>query len=261
VAEALGLVAPDGTPLALNWTQAINGIRDLKDERDDVRREKKQACIALADGFVPKADRAGAHLHGLPWLVAHAVAHHQWHHDAQDAAYVRGLEEKLHAAAERLRAVRTLLEANGCDCPCDHHRDERGPDCDVCLGCRIGDAVGGPGRLCDFKAYSSTGAPYADRDVIHITTGKGDVDMAEIKMTLLDEFIESLTIFKKYADGFDGNPLCTDDGGMIRMAACSKRPDEMDPADVKRLGELGWLYDDEDDDEDETCWFSFRFAA
>ena len=45
-------------------------------------------------------------------------------------------------ADERLRAVRKLLEENGCDCPCDHHPDERGPDCEVCLACRIGEAVG-----------------------------------------------------------------------------------------------------------------------
>ena len=45
--------------------------------------------------------------------------------------------------AERaVRAVRKLLEENGCDCPCDHHPDERGDDCEVCLACRIGEAVG-----------------------------------------------------------------------------------------------------------------------
>jgi hypothetical protein len=44
-------------------------------------------------------------------------------------------------ADERLRAVRCLLEENGCECPCDHHPDERGPD-EVCLACRIGEAVG-----------------------------------------------------------------------------------------------------------------------
>jgi len=44
-------------------------------------------------------------------------------------------------ADEKLRAVRALLEANGCDCPCDHHPDERGPDCEVCLACLIGEAV------------------------------------------------------------------------------------------------------------------------
>lgn len=42
---------------------------------------------------------------------------------------------------ERLRAVRKLLEENGCECPCDHP-DERGSACEVCLACRIGEAVG-----------------------------------------------------------------------------------------------------------------------
>ena len=45
-------------------------------------------------------------------------------------------------ADDRLRAVRKLLEENGCECPCDHHPDERGDDCDLCLACRIGEAVG-----------------------------------------------------------------------------------------------------------------------
>ena len=44
-------------------------------------------------------------------------------------------------ADERLRAVRELLAENGCECPCDHHPDERGPDCEVCLACRIGEVV------------------------------------------------------------------------------------------------------------------------
>ncbi len=45
-------------------------------------------------------------------------------------------------ADERLRAVRKLLEDNGCECPCDHHWEERGPDCEVCLACLVGEAVG-----------------------------------------------------------------------------------------------------------------------
>ncbi len=45
-------------------------------------------------------------------------------------------------ADERLRAVRKLLEENGCECPCDHHWEERGPDCEICLACLIGEAVG-----------------------------------------------------------------------------------------------------------------------
>jgi len=45
-------------------------------------------------------------------------------------------------ADERIRAVRNLLGENGCECPCDHHPDERGDDCEVCLACRIAEAVG-----------------------------------------------------------------------------------------------------------------------
>jgi hypothetical protein len=50
--------------------------------------------------------------------------------------------EMLTEADERLREVRRLLEENGCECPCDHHWEERGPDCEICLACLIGEAVG-----------------------------------------------------------------------------------------------------------------------
>lgn len=48
----------------------------------------------------------------------------------------------LSSAEERLRAVRRLLEEHGCTCPCDHHWEERGPDCEVCLACLVGEAAG-----------------------------------------------------------------------------------------------------------------------
>lgn len=39
-AEALGLVRPsDGAPLALNWTQVIEAIRELRVERDELEKE------------------------------------------------------------------------------------------------------------------------------------------------------------------------------------------------------------------------------
>lgn len=38
-AEALGQVAPDGTPLALNWSQVIREIRELRRERDYLRNQ------------------------------------------------------------------------------------------------------------------------------------------------------------------------------------------------------------------------------
>lgn len=57
---------------------------------------------------------------------------------------LRELDEWIERAgkAEReVRAVGKLLEENGCECPCDHHPDERGTDCEVCLACRIGEAL------------------------------------------------------------------------------------------------------------------------
>ena len=43
---------------------------------------------------------------------------------------------------ERIRAVRKLLERNGCECECEHHWEHHDDDCDRCLACRIGEAVG-----------------------------------------------------------------------------------------------------------------------
>ena len=45
-------------------------------------------------------------------------------------------------ADERLRAVRKLLEWNGCECECEHHWEDHDDDCDRCLACRLGEAVG-----------------------------------------------------------------------------------------------------------------------
>ena len=45
-------------------------------------------------------------------------------------------------ADERLRAVRCLLEENGCECECEHHWEDHDDDCDRCLACRIAEAVG-----------------------------------------------------------------------------------------------------------------------
>lgn len=85
---------------------------DLRDERNESRREARQACVALADGFVPKAERSGAHLQGLPRLTAHAVDHHAWHHDAADASYVAKVEGERDAALDevaRLQAPEVVL--------------------------------------------------------------------------------------------------------------------------------------------------------
>ena len=81
------------------------------------------AKVAEADRLRKLFDDAGQGEHNVLALIDH------YQRNSMDAD-------------ERLRAVRKLLEENGCACPCDHHPDERGDDCDLCLACRIGEAVG-----------------------------------------------------------------------------------------------------------------------
>lgn len=81
------------------------------------------ARLAEADRLRKLIDDAG---HGEHNVLA-LLDHYQW----------TAME-----AGARLRAIRELLGEHGCDCPCDRHPDERGDDCEVCLACRIGEAVG-----------------------------------------------------------------------------------------------------------------------
>lgn len=65
VAEALGIVRPsDGAPLALNWTQALEEIRDLLDDRDHWKKRAEQAEYALD---LPQCRHCGC------LVTAHAV--------------------------------------------------------------------------------------------------------------------------------------------------------------------------------------------
>jgi hypothetical protein len=43
--------------------------------------------------------------------------------------------------ADRVGAVKLLLEANGCDCNCDHDAESHDAACDRCLACRISWAI------------------------------------------------------------------------------------------------------------------------
>lgn len=68
---------------------------------------------------------------------------------ANENAKLRAENAKLqeHVAAlrdtkQRLDLVCGLLERNGCDCECDHSSFDHDDDCDRCLACRIGEAVG-----------------------------------------------------------------------------------------------------------------------
>lgn len=98
-----------GLPLG-RAMRAEAALAAKEEEVADCRREIKQACIALADEFVPAAERSGAHLQGLPRLVAHAVKHHQWHHDAADASYVAQVEADRDRLAEELAGWRNTAE-------------------------------------------------------------------------------------------------------------------------------------------------------
>lgn len=49
MAEALGEVRPeDGAPLALNWTQVVAAIHDMREERDEWKKRAESAEYALA---------------------------------------------------------------------------------------------------------------------------------------------------------------------------------------------------------------------
>ena len=100
---------------AVDEWKAANGYNDLL--------AAYSASVSEADRLRKLFDDAGQGEHNVLALIDH------YQRNSMDAD-------------ERIRAVRKLLEENGCDCPCDHHPDERGDDCEVCLACRIGEAVG-----------------------------------------------------------------------------------------------------------------------
>lgn len=106
--------AAEKTRVVDEW-KAANGYNDLL--------AAYSAAVDEADRLRKLFDAAGQGEHNVLALVDH------YQRNSMDAD-------------ERIRAVRKLLEENGCECPCDHHPDERGPDCEVCLACRIGEAVG-----------------------------------------------------------------------------------------------------------------------
>ena len=101
--------------------------RKLLAEEAARERERCAAYATEIDRLRKLFDDAGQREHNVLALVDH---------------YQRASME----ADERLRAVRKLLEEHGCDCPCDHHADEHGPDCEVCLGCRIEKVLRGGAR-------------------------------------------------------------------------------------------------------------------
>jgi hypothetical protein len=54
-ADALGEVRPeDGAPLALNWTQVLAAIGDMREERDEWKKRAESAEYALAPYLCPE---------------------------------------------------------------------------------------------------------------------------------------------------------------------------------------------------------------
>jgi len=49
--------------------------------------------------------------------------------------------KRIKHLTEQLDRVRALLEANGCDCSCDHSAEEHYRCCERCLACRIEEAI------------------------------------------------------------------------------------------------------------------------
>ena len=57
-AEALGEVRPeDGAPLALNWTQVIDAIHELREDRDHWKKRAESAEYALGPYLCPKCQK------------------------------------------------------------------------------------------------------------------------------------------------------------------------------------------------------------
>ena len=128
------------------------GLRALQGAHADLRarldRERRQAVDELERGIGQMRLIAGL---PLPPDVAAKVAEadrlRKLFDDAGEGQYnvlnlVESYQRNSMEADERLRAVRKLLEWNGCECECSHHWEDHDDDCDRCLACRIGEAVG-----------------------------------------------------------------------------------------------------------------------
>jgi len=96
--------------------------------------------IVSGDGFVPLC--SGFCLQAWPrvsaLLVAVDTARKTW------KAWEGLFDERnrlWREEADRVGAVELLLEANGCDCACDHDAESHDSYCDRCLACRISCAI------------------------------------------------------------------------------------------------------------------------
>lgn len=68
-------------------------------------------------------------------LLYHSTSPHR-------ATLLKAIDE-LYALRAQQEAIGAVLSENGCECGCDHHRDECDAECeeDRCLGCRVEKAM------------------------------------------------------------------------------------------------------------------------
>ena len=57
------------------------------------------------------------------------------------ASCAKDAEAEIWRLRAMLEKIGELLEANGCDCDCGHDHGDHDEGCDVCLPCRISDAM------------------------------------------------------------------------------------------------------------------------
>lgn len=51
-------------------------------------------------------------------------------------------ERRLDVAVAARDALRQELIQSGCECTCEHHPEDHGEDCQLCLACRVESALG-----------------------------------------------------------------------------------------------------------------------
>ena len=79
------------------------------------------------------------------WRSSHGPEHLERYiadaieHERADAKL--GMQGELLESISALDAVIRLLEANGCDCDCDHGAEEHDEECYRCLGCKVSEVI------------------------------------------------------------------------------------------------------------------------
>jgi hypothetical protein len=87
----------------------------LAEARAGVEAERDDGLRKLIAAFIPAAEQERPY--ALRDLVAHVIEHHKWHHEAQDVAYLKGVETKLAAATARATKLALFITKGEHACP------------------------------------------------------------------------------------------------------------------------------------------------